>query len=422
MSDHTLIGLFLTNRDVYDKYESTVPRHLLEQESSALIEDIGAWYSSHPGSGPIVPKDIQAFWEYMKMVRHSGMATDKLTAIKALIKRGIDESKGLDAAVILKSLVLRDHAGRIAEKADRYSGGDLTVDLFTELLDDVEIAEKEAGIHNAHSQEVDFNLSSIMDDLTNLTTGLHWRSPSLEQALGAIRKGDFIMVAGFVDSGKSTLLASEVTMMATQLPAGKKALYFNNEERGQKVLARCLQAALGWTLEEIDQNQSLALKQYTDLMGGDLNKIIVIDSEKAPITPGLIRKKLREYDAGLMVFDQMYKIRGFKRYGDDKLGQLQDIFEYGRSLAKANCPVIAIHQARGDANGMQKIEMHQLAGSQQALQGELDAIVTIGRDLNFPNMRYLYVPKNKLPTPGDPAARNGFFEVQPQFDIGRFDS
>jgi hypothetical protein len=65
--------------------------------------------------------------------------------------------------------------------------------------------------------------------------------------------------------------------------------------------------------------------------------------------------------------------------------------------------------------------MHQLAGSQQAVQGELDAIVTIGRDLSMPSMRYLYVPKNKLPTPGDPSLRNGFFEVSPNFDKGRFD-
>jgi hypothetical protein len=36
-------------------------------------------------------------------------------------------------------------------------------------------------------------------------------------------------------------------------------------------------------------------------------------------------------------------------------------------------------------------------------------------------MRYLYVPKNKLPTPGDPSLRNGFFEVSPNFDKGRFD-
>lgn len=420
MADTTLIGLFLTKRDVYDKYESTVPRHLLEPESQTIIEDIGEWYKTNPQAGPIVPKDITQFWEFVKLVRHSGMAASKLDALKALLQKGIKDSNAANASQILRALVLRDHAGRIAEKADRFSSGDLSINLYDELLDDVETAQKDAGIYNTHSQEVEFNLKGIINNLTNLTTGLQFRSPALQAALGLIRKGDFLMFAGFVDSGKSTLLASEASYMATQLKPGRKVLYFNNEEQGQKVLARVIQATVGWTLDQIAADMDTAYKLYSDAMGGDVNKVIVVDSERAPITPGLIRKKLREYDAGLMVFDQMYKIRGFKRYGDDKLGQLQDIFEYGRQLAKQYCPVIAVHQARGDANGMQKVEMHQLAGSQQALQGELDAIVTIGRDLNFPHMRYLYVPKNKLPTPGDPAMRNGFFEVQPQFDIGRF--
>ena len=421
MSDHALVGLFLTKRSVFDKYESTVPHHLLEQESLTIIEDIGEWYKANPNETEIVPKNISQFWEYCKLVRHSNMAATRLEAMKLLIKKGIEAANTADAAAILKSLVLRDHAGKMAEKCDRFSAGDTSFNLFAEMLDDVEVAEKEAGIHNAHSQEVTADIHEIMDHLTNLTTGLHWPSPCNESALGPIRLGDFIMLAGFVDSGKSTLLAQEVSYMATQLPKGKVALYFNNEEEGKKVKGRVIQSAIGWTLEEIDRNKDLAWKTYINQMGGDPNKVVVIDSAHAPITPGLIRKKLREYDVGLMVFDQMYKIRGFKRYGDDKLGQLQDIFEYGRSLAKANCPVIAIHQARGDANGCQKIEMHQLAGSQQALQGELDAIVTIGRDLNFPQMRYLYVPKNKLPTPGDPSLRNGFFEVTPNFDKGRFD-
>jgi len=421
MSDNALVGLFITKRSVFDRYSGTLPEHLLEGETKTVIEDIAAWYDKNPTAEDIVPKDIDEFWEFVRLVRHPQWAHDKLTAFKELLKQAIIAAGSSTAADILKSLVLRDHAGRIAEKCDRFSAGDTSFPLFAELMDDVEEAEKEAGIHNQHSHEVTADIHEIMNHLTNLTTGLHWRSPNIESALGAIRKGDFVMLAGFVDSGKSTLAAQEITYMATQLPAGKKAIYFNNEEEGKKVKGRLIQSAIGWKLEDIDRNRDLAMRNYTAQMGGDPDKIIVVDSEKTPITPGLIRKKLREYDVGLMVFDQMYKIRGFKRYGDDKLGQLQDIFEYGRQLAKQYCPVIAVHQARGDANGLTKVEMHQLAGSQQAVQGELDAIVTIGRDLNMPHMRYLYVPKNKLPTPGDPSLRHGFFEVSPNFDIGRFD-
>lgn len=418
MSDSALLGLFLTRRDVYDKYSGNLPQHLLEPETATLIADIGAWYEKH--DDPIVPNDISKFWEFCKLVRHGNMAEPKLLAFKELIKHAIKAAHGADAATILKSLVLRDHAGQIAEKADRYSAGDTQFPFFEELLDAVEVAQQEAGVHNHHSHEVTLDIHRIMDNLTNLSTGVSWRNEFLQAALGALRKGNFIMLAGFVDSGKSTLLASEITYMATQLPPGEKVLYFNNEEQSARVAARIVQAAIGWSLEDINRDKTKAMQLYTREMGGDPEKVILIDSEYGPITPGLIRKKCREYDVGLLAFDQLYKIRGFKRYGDDKLGQLQDVYEYGRTLAKTIAPVIAVHQARGDAHGLQRIEMHQMSGSQQAVQGELDAIVTIGRDIAVPNMRYLYVPKNKMPTPGDPAMRNGFCPVQPDFNIARF--
>ena len=420
MSDTALLGLFLTRRDVFDKHASTMPTHLLEPETLTLLQDMTAWYSSH--HQPIVPNDIAAFWEYVKLVCHPTMSSTKLDAMKELIRNAIKAAKGADAATLLKSLVLRDHAGRIAEKADRYSAGDTSFNLFSEVLDDVEVALQEAGLHNSHSNEVTFDVSRVLDNLMTLSSGLSWRSPSLQAALGPLRKGNFVMLAGFVDSGKSTLLASEVTYMAAQLPPDEKVLYFNFEEAGDRVMARLWQSSLGWSLDYCNNHRKELEQRYIHDMGGDKDKIILLDSGLGPITPGLIRKKLREYKVGLMVFDQLYKLRGFKRNGDDKLGQLQDIYEYGRTLAKQHAPVIAIHQARGDANGLQRIEMHQLAQSQQAVQGELDAIVTIGNDITQPNMRYLYVPKNKMPSPGDPLKRKGFFPVNVDFDCGRFDT
>lgn len=421
MSDHSLVGLFLTRRDVFDKYESTIPTHLIEPEAQVLIEDIGKWYAANQGATEIVPTHITEFWEFMKFVQHSSMAHDKLTALKELVKRGIAGANGASAAEVLKSLVLRDHAGKIAEKCDRYSAGDTSFPLFQELLDDSEEAEKDAGIHTAKSQELVLDLNAMLDAVTNLKGGLHWKSPAAEAALGPIRKGNFIMIAGFVDSGKSTFMTQEAAFMASQLPPGKKVIVFSNEEDSSRVGTRVIQCALEWSLNDMDRDRVLTEVNYDRYMGGDHDKVVVIHADTQPITPGLIRKTLREYDVGLIVFDQLYKVKGFKRYGDDKLGQLQDIFEYGRQLAKSTCPVIAVHQARGDANGCQKIEMHQLAGSQQAMQGELDAIITIGRDLQYPNMRYLYFPKNKMPTPGDPTLRNGFFEIEPNFEIGVFD-
>ena len=67
--------------------------------------------------------------------------------------------------------------------------------------------------------------------------------------------------------------------------------------------------------------------------------------------------------------------------------------------------------------------MNQLYGSKTWVQGEADAIVTIGRMHNdpIPDARYIYVPKNKL-VGGEPTKRNARWEVRIHPEIARYSS
>lgn len=414
-ADTNLLAVFLNSRADFEKFESSIPEHLLENETKSIIADMREWYKNNHDADSV---DIGPFWEWMKLTRHSGESQERLDILKAFLQRAWNARGHGNAVEILRALTLRNHAGRLAEKCDRFAAGDTSFDLFMEALDDIESAQRDAGLHNDHEYEITDSFESIVSDVTDLSHGLSWRSPQLNQALGPIRKGNFIVLAAFVDSGKSTLLTSEVTYMAQQLKGDESVLFLNNEESGKVVWLRIVMATLGLTVDEVKKDPRGAWEAYLAAMGGFRDRIVLVDS--ARISTGIIRRKLRQYNVKLIAADQLYKIKGFKRYGEDKLGQLQDVFEYGRGLAKEHAPVIAVHQARGDANGERFIEMHQLAGSQQAIQGEADAIITVGRDLKMPTARFIYVPKNKLPTPGDPAMRNGQFEVFPDFSRARF--
>jgi len=424
MADVQLLSLFLKDRDTFEKYEGGVPQHLLEEDTKQLMEDLRVWYRSHPGAtGVNSPELVQDFWTWLKFTRHSNRPKEKLDMLKQFIQRALRDDTKQQAHELLRVLALRDWAGRIATKADKYSAGDTSFDLFEELLDDVEAAKVEAGIFNKHDHEVRTSIRDILAKYADLGSGLNWRSPNLSMAVGPIRKGDLVVVAAFVDTGKSTFVASEATYMATQLSGDEKVLFFNNEEEGDKVKLRLRKAALGVTHEELDlMDDGEQEAEYAKRMNGDPDRIVLIDS--ARITPALIRRKLREYNAKLVVVDQAYKVRVGKHGSDDKLGALQDTFEWFRGIAKEYCPVIGVHQARGDANGEAYIEMHQLAGSQQALQGEADVIITLGRQLGEgadEEARFIYTPKNKAETPGDPTMRNAKVKVYPRFNVARFD-
>lgn len=417
-ADTSLIGLFLRDRVVFERHASQIPEHLLESGTKIVLKDISDWYSVHP-SGNIADQ-IHTFWEWMKLKQHPQLPEAKLGGLRRILENAAKAIGTKTANELLQSLVLRDHAGRIADKADRFSGGETNFDLYNELLDDVERAKRDAGLFDNRQYEVRTGIDKLLERLTSLSGGLTWRSMELNQAVGPIRKGDLIAIAAFVDSGKSTLVASEATHMAAQLKDDEVVLFFNNEEAGDKVRLRLMRAALGWTAKDMLSNRPHIEAEFRQVFGGATfdDRIVIIDN--AIITPGLVRSKLRQYNTKLLVFDQLYKLVGLKGGGDDALESLRLKFQYARQLAKEYCPVLAVHQARGDANGVRYIEMHQLAGSQQAIQGEADAIITLGRDLEYPAFRYIYVPKNKMDTPGNNDLRNGKFEVTPDWERSRF--
>jgi hypothetical protein len=123
----------------------------------------------------------------------------------------------------------------------------------------------------------------------------------------------------------------------------------------------------------------------------------------------------------LIIIDQLWKVKGFEKEATTEVDRQTRMFAWARSLAKIHCPVVTVHQADGSAEGQLWIEMNQLYGSKTGIQGEADAIITLGRshESGYENIRGLYVPKNKM-VGDDPAFRNGKFEITIQGAIGRF--
>ena len=419
MSEAAILSLFFKDRDCFERYSTTIPSHLLEPEAAVLLADLKDWYDMHPSK----KVDLRAFWEWFKIVQHPSYQADKLRDYHTIIQTiSKFPEHDLTANEIIKTLVLREAAAKIATMADAYASGE-SKDFFNELPDLWEAAAKEADILNDNDSEVTADIGEILDEIANLGTGLSWRTKIFDTAAGPIRGGDFIVLAAYVDSGKTSLLASEVTYMAHQLPDGHKVLWFNNEERGSKVKGRLYSAALGYSnIEMRDLGYENVKKEYTDYMKGDPDKIILVDN--ANITPALVRRKLRQYKAGLVVFDQLHKLQGkLNEFGQNKVDRLSAVFQFGREIAKTyNVPVITTHQARGasaleqDQNRKQGkednyLEMYQLANSREAIQAEADLIVTVGRNpedesSDLKPKRYFHFAKNKMPTPGNPDHRN----------------
>ena len=284
---------------------------------------------------------------------------------------------------------------------------------FTEILDHIEGLDLDASIE----EETIF----VNDDLEELykeqvaTPGLKWRLNCLNKSLGSLRRGDFGFIFARPETGKTTFLASEVTFMASQCEG--PILWFNNEEQGEKVMLRCIQASLGLTQAEL----------YSDLARGKAKfyaatkrNIRIVDN--ASIHKFDVERICKQMKPSLIIFDQIDKIKGFTADRPDL--QLGAIYIWARELAKTYAPVIGVCQADGTGEGVKWLNMGHVANAKTAKQAEADWIVGIGRsnEEGLAYVRNFNISKNKLQgdVESDPAMRHGQMTCIIKPEIGRY--
>lgn len=257
-------------------------------------------------------------------------------------------------------------------------------------------------------QEVEY----VTDDLDELysqtiaSPGLKWRLGSLNTMLGSLRRGDFGFIFARPETGKTTFLASEVAYFAEQ--SERPLLWINNEEQGAKVMTRLYQASLGVTLDELMGDRSANKQEYFRRTKGNIRLF-----DDASIYKRQIEDLCSKYEPGLVVIDQIDKVKGFT--GDRNDLELGAIYQWARELAKKYCPVIGVCQADGTAEGVKWLNMGHVSSAKTSKQAEADFIIGIGKtnEQGMENTRYINISKNKLQGDAgtDSSRRHGFCEV-----------
>ena len=394
---HHVRGNFLT--DEGETIAKHMDQYIDEGHSSFIWNHFAAWFLIKNPMLNFEKKDI-----YKKIF-------DALNT-----KEKVD---GIFTQKILEELTTKSFADEIARKAGGISDG-----TDPGSLDDVEGILKDA-------QDAVLDLSPdddphlAPDDLSFLISTTKSGSliqPSLEglrQAFAGYGEGHFIVVGAHPDTGKTTFLLGEVSHALPQIPDDHVILYFNNEQAMRDMKKRLVTAVTGKTNAEIDMDPAGVWKLFEDA-GGPRIKMY----DKSYMNTRFVAERIKRHEGkiSLIVFDQLWKIRGASKSQNDFM-QLGHTFAWARDIAKEHAPVIAVHQADGDTMGDKYLSMEHLFGSRIAIQGEADAIITIGRQPpghSHPELRHFHVPKNKLPDGSDPTERNTRFDAWIKHDIVKF--
>ena len=389
--DLALLKLFMV-RENYEKYIDYVRKDLLEFEIRILLDDFGAYYEATTGDSI----NLDEFPTWFHHYRHPDIAESKHQMFKYIFK-SLQNYESEVADVVLERF--KEQAALTAIRKSTESK--LNLDELKGILTSFEKTAL-TPLEEEDKNWIKNDLQLLLEQ-TEPTAGLQWRLNCLNESIGPLNKGKLIIVAAYVDVGKTMFAISEATYMAQQLEKGC-VLWLNNEEDDARVYKKIWKSVLGCTESDLYAHKDKAIKEYTKRMHGDIERIKFIDIRSKSLKE--ISALFEKYKPSLAILDQVDKINNkiYKAFSD--YDRLKNLYGEVRTLANKYCPIIAVSQAdsstvridqnSGNMSYLLYPHHRQLDGSKVGKPGEADAIIMIGRRNETNNTRGIHVSKNKF--------------------------
>jgi hypothetical protein len=380
---NTDILKIFSKRQNYKKFLSQVPEQRLPETMQFIFRNLPQYFEETQ-QAEIDWVDFQSFVN----LRNPNMGEQQVLEFNTLCERMVsyegDEQPGL-----MRMLNDRVWAMRLSETAHHVGMGEEEASTIEEQFRQWQNEKAQNGDSGGLSF-VDTSVSELLNGAQDYTK-YFWPIDELNSMLGPISKGDFIIVAGRPDSGKTTILSNAVLHFASQLLDNQCILWCNNEEGADRVKTRQLQAALGWTNDELLRDKE-ATQTAAEKTG--FSKIKLMDNSSMSIHD--IEAHIEACNPSIIIIDQIWKVSGFEKESENLADRYGKLAQYVRGLAKKYGPVIGASQLDATAEGVKYPTMGSLYNSKTSVQGESDAIVTIGHVQGEEDIRYLRAPKNKL--------------------------
>lgn len=400
MLDITLLQC-IKRREDYDYYRPMVRDHLIDDRTKTLLYDFKAYFDEYSGHSEI---NFDVFPTWWRQFRHPNIKKDELEFYEKVFKR-IQESPDEESALKLRENLQDLHfATVVANKAHDTIDGKITGEQFLLAVQD---ELDKTMTERAKTGDVPWDTRSIVETVDSLSYehGLKFKLRCLDKSLGSLHAGKFGIVSAYVDSGKSTFLADQyVAGMLRQIVDennkdkwfyNRPIMWFNNEGGTGEIKMYCLQSLWGVSYDRIQKNPQKVEEAFNKITGGkDLMNIIPCQGWHIKEA----ERYIKMYKPAVVIYDMLDNFGGFESEGTVDQ-RFRDLYDYARQMAvKYDHTAVGTSQCTGEANGLERIEMHLLAGSRVAKQSTADYIITIGRSLEMgkQGFRYIYTPKNKL--------------------------
>ena len=396
----------LKHRKEYERLHRVVNTRSIDTRTKVILKDFGKYFAQADECQVIPVRG--AFFDWFSMVAHRSLTEDDLTIYRKLFEQVEADPSPETKSMLVSSLLEADLAVKLADAVAAYEE-EQEVDLPSVLRQTIEQFDMDV-VRKVKLPLVEAG-DDLFDDDTN-NTGFRWRWSCLNLHMRPLRPGDFGILAGRPDKGKSTAVADNITFMAPQLEEvygeghGRSILWLNNEGPGSRILKRCVQSALGLPTSKLValKEQGKLWSEYASVIGGDIHRIKVFNIHG--MKSWQVEEILRQVKPGLVIFDMIDNVNfdGAVINGGQRTDQLlEGMYQWARELAvRFECPIIATSQISAEGDGLAYPTLAMLKDSKTGKQGTADFIVTVGakNEPGFENLRFIGCTKNKLAMEG----------------------
>lgn len=412
--DLTLLRV-LKYADRHKRLSRAVPKHVLDPLTQTVLDDVAAFFAEFPDQARL---PHQEFFTYFKM-RHPTLTPEQFVAYEHLLKQVQEDVPADLEAGIMSRLVAADTAHKVLGMIERWNRGE-EVDLYIELRNAVEKFEQDTD----RKVKVPWVTTTIAELLAmeENDVGLHWRLSCLNLSMRPMRGGDFGVIAGRPDKGKTTFITDQATHFAPQIAKmfsnERDIIWFNNEGPGARIIQRLYQSALDKTIPELVElhhqpsktHQHKLDEMYAEAMGGRLDTIKIMDVHD--YWSHELEDIMRSKPPGLVIWDMIDNVKfgGTATNGGERTDQLLEaMYQWVRVLSvKYDVPMLATSQISADGENERFPRLSQLKDSKTGKQGAAEFIMTLGavEDPTFDSSRFIGLTKNKLHRSTGPKSPN----------------
>lgn len=373
-----------------ESYVKLLNPKTLSMQSIQLLKDYQKYFETYLTDDTIA---FNKFKEFFFINQHPNLDEKQVTIYKEVIDQVQNVPlEGISCTQIITAFEQQELYNQLHTDLDK------NVDINTLFLKVEKHRERVnllQGSSEGLEEEMDLTLALTYTDRSK---GLQWRLNCLrEHFQGGLINGDFLILAGYTDSGKTSMLASEVSYMAEQLEGDDWIAWLNTEGNWEQILPRLYQATLNCTHQDLTKFTESAILKYTEKMHGNKNRIRVLNFQRKGIKD--VENLIKKHPPKLIVFDLLDHLQGFDKYVGSEGSVVEKygaLYQWGREIATKYCPVIAVSQLNRNGNDNPYPPITEMSGSGEKKQAAATAIIMLGGMEGNSTERYLSTPKNKI--------------------------